>query len=999
LYSLFPALLAGLVSRGDDPKKPGDPPAGPLSPREEMATFRLAKGFRVELMACEPAVIDPVSMAFDENGRLFVAEMRAYPNEGVGTGIITSGRIKLLEDRDGDGVYETSTVWADNLRLPTGMLPYKGGLIVTDAPQIVYLEDTKNAGKADRRTVLYEGFGLANIQQMINSPMWGLDNWVHGCAGSNGGAITTPQKSGAKPADLRGSRCVRFRPDVLGSLEPTSGGGQYGISQDDWGNWFTSTNSQHLRHIVLPDHYLRRNPLLPVSAVSLDIPDHGSACQVNRISPFEKWRVERTTRRAEGPDAARFPSTELVPGGYITSGCSALVYTADVFPPAYRGNTFVCDPANNLVHRDVLEAKGATFIAKRGEEGSEFFASTDTWCRPVHLHLGPNGAIYVLDFYREAIETPLSLPDDIKKKMNLESRGRGRIWRIVADTPEAEEARKRRPALGKATSPELVPYLADGNRWWRITAQRLLVERQDRTAIKPLKEMTASSKSALGRLHAVCALEGMNELDEMLIETALKDADAGVREQALRLAEKLLPDSARVRSAAVQLVDDPSPRVRFQLAFTLGEANWPEGVAALAKLARRDDNDTWTQTAILSSTHRGAADLLHVLATDATFTRGATPARLDMLKRVAALAGARMTDVELARALNLLGDGPAEPWQAALLAGLSSGLQNSSRSLARLWDAPPTELKEAVGRARRLFEQASATARDSKHPAEDRAAAAQLLGLGPFVYVAAATPELLQPANPPEVQLAAVRALAPHARPEVAEMLLASWSAYGPTVRREALETMLARPERVAALLTAVEQKKVPPSQIEPVRVEQLRKHPDAKVRQRAVAVFAGVVAPDRRKVVDAYQSVLELKSDAVKGKAVFKKTCATCHRLENEGIEVGPDLLSALRNKSPEQLLVDILDPSREVDSRYLNYQVLTRQGRVVTGMLAADTAASITLRRGEKAEDIILRTQIDTIEATSKSLMPEGLEQQLSKQDVADVIGYLRSVAAPKK
>jgi putative heme-binding domain-containing protein len=256
----------------------------------------------------------------------------------------------------------------------------------------------------------------------------------------------------------------------------------------------------------------------------------------------------------------------------------------------------------------------------------------------------------------------------------------------------------------------------------------------------------------------------------------------------------------------------------------------------------------------------------------------------------------------------------------------------------------------------------------------------------------------LSPRNSTELQLAAIRALSLHENPKIAAMLLTSWGGYSPAVRREVLEALFARPERLSDLLNAIEQKKVLAGQLEPFRLEQLRKHPNAKVRQRALALLAGQVAADRQKVVAAYQPALDLKADVRRGKAVFKKTCSTCHRLENEGMEVGPDLLSALRNKSRETLLIDILDPSREVDPRYINYVVSTKTGRMFTGMIAAETASSITLRRAEKAEDTLLRSQIDEIQATAKSLMPENLETQLSKQDVADLIAYLQSVAAPR-
>jgi putative heme-binding domain-containing protein len=747
---------------------------------------------------------------------------------------------------------------------------------------------------------------------------------------------------------------------------------------------------------VLPDHYLRRNPLLPVSAVTLDIPDHGAACKVFRVSPFEAWRVERTTRRAGSADAARYPTTELVPGGYVTSGCSPVVYTADAFPPAYRGNSFVSDPANNLIHRDVLVPNGATFTARRVDDGCEFLASTDNWFRPVHLTIGPDGALYVLDFYREVIETPISLPDDIKKRLNLESRGRGRIWRIAADVPPGTP-KPARPNLSKATAAELVAHLADPNSWWRVTAQRLLFERQDRSAVAPLKEMAASSKSAPGRAHALWTLEGLHALDDGLVLRALKDPEPGVREQALRLADRRLAASGEMRTAVATLADDPSPRVRFQLAFTLGEADAPELLAALAKVAKRDGSNAWTATAVLSSARRSAATLLETLIADNEFIGDTSPARLQMVTRLAEVVGADASEAGLARALRLLTsrEGASAAWQLALLDGLGKGLRDNAKSAAQLWEHPPAGLEDAVARAWALFEQAAAAARDEKRPLAERLSATRLLGSGPFAPAAAAAAELLTPQTPAELQLAAIRALTPRGQPEVAGLLLASWGAYSPAVRREAAEALFARGDRIPKLLDALEAKRILANQLEPSRLEQLRKLPDANLRRRALAVLAGQVAADRQKVVAAYRDALELKADVARGRAAFRKNCATCHRLENEGYEVGPDLLSAIRGKPGDYLLIAILDPSREVDPRYLNYVVTTKKGQTLTGMIAAETAASVTLRRGERAEDTVLRGQIESIEATAKSVMPEGLEMQLSKQDVADVIAYLQAVS----
>jgi putative heme-binding domain-containing protein len=492
----------------------------------------------------------------------------------------------------------------------------------------------------------------------------------------------------------------------------------------------------------------------------------------------------------------------------------------------------------------------------------------------------------------------------------------------------------------------------------------------------------------------------LQALTEDDIVHALQDRTAGVREQALRLAEERLRDSARLRAAVAPLADDPSPRVRFQLSFTLGASDAPEMVSALVRVARKDAGDPWTQTAVLSSTRGSGIDLLEALLKDDAFRKEVTPARMQLLNRLASLVGTRGDDKDLGRGLALLGSSArgAAPWQLAVLEGLGQGMQSSKRPSGRLWERPPPALREAVANVRPLFEHAAQVSRDTARPLTERIAAVRLLGRGPYELAASLAPDLLNPHTPPELQGAMVRALSGHARPEVAGLLLASWSGYGPAVRREVVEALFARSDRLPALLTALEEKKVLGNQLEPLRIEQLRKLADPRLRERAIRVLAGQLAPDRRKVVAAYRSALDLRSDNARGKVVFKKNCAVCHRLENEGFEVGPDLLSALRNKSVEQLLDDILDPSKEVDPRYLNYQITTKKGQTFSGLIAADTAASVTLRRGEKAEDTILRDQIEEIQATGKSVMPEGLEMQLSPQEVADLIAYLRSVASPK-
>ena len=1001
--------LVVAAGSAENPAGTGKPPASPLSPQQELATFRVPKGFRVELAACEPAVVDPVAMAFDEDGRLYVAEMHGY-NSTTAPVDETSGKIKLLEDRDGDGVYEHATTFAQGTRLPSGLMAWNGGVLATVAPDVIFFKDRDGDGVADLVSTLYTGFSLGptgasgSAQGFLNAPQWALDNWVYLNASHYGGSVRSPERSAQPAVALMGRRGVRFHPEKPGSLEPTSCGGQYGMTADDWQRWFVNSNSVHLMHIVLPDHYLRRNPRLHVEGVTVSIADgkngHDAACKLYRISPFDAWRAERSRRNLSGswrdwtPEkdkrkgaVSRHPASEQVGGGYITSACGPAVYTAHLFPANYRGNVFVCDPANNLVHRDVLEAKGSSFVAHRGEADCEFLASTDTWFRPVHLSVGPDGALYVLDFYRPVIEDFPDIPEDLRKGVNPLSCGRGRIWRIV---PEGVQVSRRKPLLGKAPAAELVKHLDNANAWWRLTAQRLLVERQDKSVVRLLEHLAGKADLPVGRAHALWTLQGLNALKPALVVRALKDPSAGVREQALRLAEPHLASNAALRAAVTTLADDPAPQVRFQLAFTLGEIDRPEALDALAHLGRRDQADPGTRMAILSSASRNTAALLQRLVRGPESVSAEAP--LQLVTRLAAMVGAGASDREVAEVLRLVATPAKGGWQVALLAGLGQGSQNSRRALSRLWESPPSAFKDAVEEVRPFFTRAAASARDARRPLAERIAAIRLLGYGPFGTAASALQGLLDPQEPAEIQLAAVRALALQLNPKVPDILLASWNRFTPTVRREVLEALFAHVDRLEALLNAVEHKKLPAAQLEPSRIEQLHKHANLTVRRRAQALLS-VTTPDRKKIVEAYQAALRLKPDGTRGKLVFQKNCATCHRLDNQGVEVGPDLVAALRNKTPEKLLVDIFDPSREVDARYLNYLVVTKNGRTLSGMIGTEAATSITLRRAEKAEETILRSEIDEIQGTAKSLMPDGLEAQLSRQDVADVIAYLLS------
>lgn len=973
------------------PTKP-DKPIGPLSPREALATFSLVPGFRIELAAAEPDVIDPVAMTFDEDGRLFVVEMPGYPNGGVGIGKpVIAGRIRLLEDRDGDGYFETSRIFLDDLRFPTGVTVWRGGLIVANAPDLIYCRDTDGDGRADFRTVLYTGFGIRNIQQLANSLQFHFDNWIHGCNGA-------PDSEVRAVHDLAGralqqmttipihARHFRFRPDDPGKLEATTGGGQYGLSCDDYGRWFTCTNSQHIRHLVLPEAYLRRNPYLRVSTATLDIPDrveeHSAAARVFRISPFEPWRLERTQMRREGPNASRFAKTELVPGGYVTSACGILVERGGRFPAPHAGCVYVCDPANNIIHRDVLVPNGPTFTAKRLDHDCEFLASIDTWFRPVFLCQGPDGALYIADFYREVIETPLSLPDEIKKRYNLESRGRGRIWRIVPQDGQ----RPPRPQLSRASDEALVRLLEHPNAWYRLTAQRLLLERKPGPAIRDaLAQMARQSQRDTGRIHALWALAGLDLLRSQDVFMALRDPSPQVREQALVLAEPWLRQGdAEVTQHALSLVNDASVRVRFQLAFALGYVQDGKAGDALLALLKRDGGNRWMQMAILSSALPYAPRLIEALASEPNVPT-------DWLSSLAGMLAAQPDSRALELlVIRLLGKAQATDLaRFQFAASLAQGFARQGKSVTALL----TPGSPAQQTWTQLLQLARQRAEQTEKALNERLAAIRLLAFDHSATVLPALQGLLQPQHPPEIQIAALQALAQLPSPEVANIVLERWPGFSPNVRRAAQEALFARAERVTALLRALEKGEVHAHDLDLVYRQQLLQHPQPAIRARAEKLLRQPAGEDRGKILAEYQIALKLQGNAERGRDLFAKHCAVCHRLGQIGTEVGPDLLATLKTKTTSGLLADILDPSREVDNRYLNYVVADRSGRVYTGIITSETATAITLRRSEGLQDTLLRSEIEQIQSTGKSLMPDGFEKQLSPQDIADLIAWLQS------
>jgi putative membrane-bound dehydrogenase-like protein len=952
----------------------------PMAPAAALESFRVHARFHLERVAVEPMVMDPVSACYDADGRLYVVEMRGYPFPEKSP----TGRVTRLEDIDGDGRFEKRMVFLDGLSWPTGIVPYDGGVFVAAAPEILYAKDTSGDGVADIRKVAFSGFEIDNVQGLLNGLLWGPDGWIYGVASTNGGMIHNTSRPDTPPVSVRG-RDFRFRADGS-AFEATSGGGQFGHAFDDWGHRFTCNNSNHVRQIVLPSHYLERNPALVPPSVVLDIAAEGPAAPVFRISPPEPWRVVRTRQRAADPVMSRrLPPTELFATGFFTSATGVTIYRGTSYPEEYRGNVFVGDVGGNLVHRKVLSVDGATLLATRADQRVEFLASTDNWFRPVNFTNTPDGTLLILDMYRETIEHPHSIPEPIQRHLDLTSgKDRGRLYNLVY----AGVRRRSRPRLSTAPAAELVRLLGDPDSWWRETAQRLLFERQDRSVVRQLRAFVDARPSALARLHGLWTLALLDSLDDDSIALGLTDPEPRVREQAIRLAEGRLDRAPGLLTMLVGLVGDPDPMVRFQLAFTLGEARGdPRAISALATIAARDCRSVWARTAVSSSIAGRPMALLDALVARRGFFK--SPEAEDWLDELAFLVGAQRKPGEGRAMLEHLNAAAVDsgPMMRTVLA-LARGARHSGGSFQSLLGESTPALMAS------LLTEAAALA-GSNGPLDRRLVAVRLLGAGDAKAARELLPNLLDAREPSALQLAVLQTLAGLFDREVARQIIIHWKAMSPGVRREAVEVLFGRPLGIEAVLGAIDSRAIAPSDLDPARWKQLETHANPAIRARAEKLLSLEAngSRDRGQVVLSHRNVLALAGDRDRGGAVFAKICATCHQAEGRGVDVGPNL-ATVSNRSPEDLLVHILDPNREVAPNFVNYNVATESGRVLSGIIAEESAGALVLKRAEGASDVIPREQIETVASTGISLMPEGLEKGLSHQDLADLIAFVRSI-----
>lgn len=945
-----------------------------LPVEEALKTFSLPEGYEIEVVAAEPLIVDPVNFAVAPDGKLWVVEMRDYPLGMDGKGE-PGGRIRVLTDENGDGRYDSAVTFIDKVRYVTGVLPWKDGAWVSAAPHVSFARDTNGDGAADEVTPWLEGFIDANPQHRINGFERGLDGWIYLAAGDS----TDHVKSLITGEVVQTSRRdIRFHPKT-GKVEAVGGQTQNARVRDDWGHWFGNTNSEPLMQFPIEDRDLRRNPWVPSPPSSVRITDP-------EIAP----PVHPTSRTVD-----RF--NDLWAADRFTSACGTGIFrdTYWIAGDMY-GAAFVCEPVHNLVVRYKLVPNGVTFKAERFPEDTEreFLSSSDNWFRPTRAMTGPDGCLWVADMYRHVIEHPEWIPEAWQARLDVRAgEDKGRIYRIK----HVSQKNLRIPNLSSVSDEEL--DFDSSNGWVRDTVHQLLQTRGDlsQKMIDGLRK-TVRDSFAIGKLvtshtrfAALCILASHDQLQAVDVAKALQpqELDSDSIAAVIRLMPGRLLSSEILLDNVLNLVKHPSIEVRYELALKLGDCDHPDVPKWLGELILSDPNDPWLRAAILSSAPKHADQLLPLVIQKLP----ADETRATWVGHLVATILADKPEAGLARIFQAIGgeaEGDANAWKLVAMADTLRLLRDRGLSLSQLLKGGNAELQAAYESVQPTFEQARSLIHPVDRPIPQRLAAIQIAGELAEDRLCDTTllHGLLTPQTPIEVTSAAIVRLT---QLEDIGGILSVWPTLSPIARREAQALFVARQSTALALLKAVEADQIPVGDLDAATRNALSESKSGKVRELAAKVLAAVAKSTRGEVLAKFQPALTLTGDDAHGRVLFEKKCATCHKHRELGNEIGPQLV-ALQNKSGEFLLRAILDPNQAVESKYTGYVATTKDGRTFTGMIIDETATSLTLARTDGKKDTVLRVDIEELKSTGKSFMPEGLEQDLSPQDLADVFQFVQ-------
>lgn len=971
----------------------------PTESNKAAGTFVMRAGFSAELVAAEPLVTSPVALTVDEAGRAFVVEMRDYSERRPEH----LGRVRLLQDSDQDGRYDSASVFLPGLPWPTAIMSWDGGVFIGATPDILYAKDTNGDGVADVREVVFTGFASdyapyatnqLNVQALLNSFQWGTDCRIHGATSMSGGKVRlvdSPftrawrKRFGASSQatqdtlDLRG-RDFSFDPRTL-ELRAETGGGQHGMSFNDDGRKFVCSNSDHLQLIAFDEVSVPSNPFHDLPGARRSIAVDGAAAEVFRKSPDEPWRVLRTRWRVSGVVPGMIEGGGR-PSGYFTGATGVTIYRGDAYGPEFIGDAFIADCGSNLVHRKKLRpaTDGILLLGERAvdERNSEFMASTDNWFRPVQFYNAPDGCLWVIDMYRETIEHPWSLPDPIKAHLDLDSgRDRGRLWRLK---PKTSHISMVRAGIRDQGASNLVTLLSHPNAWHRDTAARLIYQQADVSFHGALMDrvrlFSPKTSEALGRLQAFGLLDSMGALPDSIVEMALQDGDPRLRALAYRWVRLHAPASRNVAAVLSSCAaQEKDPLAAWELIWCLGGLSQDVKLRALG--AQLESHSVWIRSAAIHAAGPQAKDIWKQLMNQQL--KVSSDLTIRNLTDLAFVVGREGDGAVLASVLEDAVQLKPFPSSIEVVSALEEGLLRRGSSLGKL-----DRTEKWAAWMERVMSQVGSGSVSGISPA-----AVRLMVLMPPQMALKALSMRLSADNPPEVRDAALTALSRFSGPDWAATLIAAMTVYSPEIQSRLQVILTQRSEGVEELLTALEKGQLTPGHISATTLSALRSSGDSKIRSRARSLL-GEAPQSRQTAVEAFIPALNQPGDASRGKVLFQERCAGCHAWKGQGATLGPDLTSVASN-GREKLLVSILDPNREVAPNYAAWTAETGEGQTITGIITRRTPTSVILRQAGGQDVTVEGPSLKTLRTEGRSLMPEGLEAGLNPAGLSDLLAFL--------
>ncbi|MEW6158605.1 MAG: PVC-type heme-binding CxxCH protein [Verrucomicrobiota bacterium] len=989
------------------------PPGGPTAPEKAAAKLNLHPEFAINLVASEPLVEKVISLDWDPQGRLWVAETPEYPGGRTinkndtpifpqrppGTGQDDRpprDRISWLEDTNGDGLMDRKQVFYDGLELVTSLVFYKDGVIVSQAPDILRLRDTNGDGKADKVEKLFTGFGTFDTHAVLNNMRWGMDGWIYSAIGYSAG---NPRSvDGSNDFGRVTAGVIRFKPDGSALEQVASGScNTWGFDFAADGEMFytTATCGEHFLHIAMPEKILARGSVGGVRASAV-IPDH------QRVFPAVKH-----TRPA-------YVQIDWV--GQFTAAAGSCIYVGGAWPDKFDGAHFLQEPTVSLVHLDLLRPNGPTYVAHKesGQEQTEFIAGTDLWFRPVHSRVGPDGALYVVDFYNQAaIHNDTRGPaHGARNAATRPDRDHhfARIWRVQ------HKQAKKLPGyeLDRAKPAALVKALEHPNGWVRMSAHRLLQEQPIDGFAGDLEKLLRSRESALARVHALWLLHQAGRLSEPLQLAALRDSNLTLRKNALRaIAESNAPFGSETEKQLVQALTEENSRARLQAIIALQSAPTnPEVIKALVDLYP-SLTDPWSQSAVLGVTARVPNHFLEAIF-DANKPEALKSLAVQVTKQIAGkqnaalaaqavlLSGHKSGDVLKQAVLETLVSGlkpeVTPEWSSDLAAAFrrflgstNQGLPVVTLPLIARWDKGGV-LKPDVAN---LVQKQTERLQDPNLSEEERGVlATSLLGvrnLNPEILPAVI--KILSTDASVDLKRRILQGLGSIPDAALGEELARAFLNLNRDLQDFAFGQIIKRSDASLALLALVKDGKLALNQLGPANVHRLRTHPDADVSRQALAIIEAIRGPEAKEketLLAQLLPVVRQSGHLENGRKLFTQNCANCHKFNGEGSNLAPDL-TGMGTHGPEDLLVHIVDPNRLVEPNFISVSIETKDDQSFDGIVARENRSTVLLRNAS-GEFEIKTDNVRSRRSTGLSLMPGGFES-LGAEALRDIIGYLCS------